>query len=85
MKNIYRCKLCLGLIELFVFKEILKKYYIVIYESEEVCGFFEFDWVVLRLGNGYYEMNMCKIFIEVNWDVFFLEFCRLMGFRFENV
>lgn len=45
----------------------------------------EFDWVILRFGNGYYEMNMFKSFIEVNWDVFFGELVKLMGFKLENV
>lgn len=84
MKNTYRCKLCPGSTESFVSKETLKKHHIATHESEEVCGFLEFDWVVLRPGNGHFEMNMCKTFIEVNWDVFFSELCRLMGFRSEN-
>lgn len=44
----------------------------------------EFDWVILRPGNGHYEMNMFKSFIEVNWDVFFGELAKLMGFKSEN-
>lgn len=80
IKNIYRCKFCLGFFDFFNFKEDFRKYYILLYLDLEEEEFFEFDWVILCLGNGYFEMNMCKIFVELNWDVFFFELFRVMGF-----
>lgn len=35
----------------------------------------EFEWVILCLDNGYFEMNMCKIFVELNLDGFFFLSC----------
>lgn len=45
--------------------------------KEEYDGSLEFDWVILRIGNGHFEKNMCKTFVELNWDVFFSELCRV--------
>jgi hypothetical protein len=41
----------------------------------------EFDWVVLRTGDGHVEMNMMKSFMELNWDVFMSDMCRVLSFQ----
>lgn len=33
--------------------------------------------IILRIGNGHFEKNMCKTFVELNWDFFFSELCRV--------
>ncbi|CAC5402027.1 unnamed protein product [Mytilus coruscus] len=43
----------------------------------------EFDWVHLKIGDGHYEMNLKKAFIDMNWDVFFKELVLRMGWRSE--
>lgn len=43
----------------------------------------EFDWVVLRTGDGHYEMNLMKAFVELNWDVFHKMLAQKMGWKSE--
>ncbi|CAC5370814.1 unnamed protein product [Mytilus coruscus] len=50
----------------------------------EKCQLKEFQWVILRPGNGHIEMNMMKSFTSLNWDVFMDELAKLMGFCSEN-
>ena len=44
----------------------------------------EFDWVFLVCGDGHYEMNLMKSFMELNWNVFMKSFVEIMGFRSEK-
>lgn len=75
IKNIYRCKFCLELFDFFNFKEDFRKYYVLLYLDLEEEEFFDFDWVILCLDYGYFDMNMCKIFVKLNLDVFFFLCC----------
>lgn len=72
IKNTYRCKLCPGSSDSFNSKEDFRKHHTSLHLDLEEEEFLEFDWVILRPGNGHFEMNMCKTFVELNWDVFFL-------------
>lgn len=85
IERILRCGFC-KCSDVFYISEIeFQVYYNFIYIGKDEIKVKEFDWVILRFGNGYYEMNMFKSFIEVNWDVFFGELVKLMGFKLENV
>ncbi|XP_062597901.1 uncharacterized protein LOC134259320 [Saccostrea cucullata] len=44
----------------------------------------EFDWVFLLTGEGHYEMNLMKSFMELNWTVFMKQFVELMGWKSEK-
>ncbi len=44
----------------------------------------EFDWVLLRIGEGHYEMNLMKAFMELNWSVFMCTLTKKMGWTSEN-
>ena len=52
-------------------------------EQEEVHYIREFDWVLVHTGDGHYEMNMMKSFIELNWDVFMTLLVNRMGWTSE--
>lgn len=39
----------------------------------------EFDWVLLRTGDGHYEMNLLKSFFELNWEVCLKQLAQKMG------
>ena len=39
----------------------------------------EFDWIFLLTGEGHYEMNLMKSFMELNWNVFMKIFVEAMG------
>lgn len=43
----------------------------------------EFNWVNLKVGDGHYEMNMMKSFIELNWETYIQELVQRMGWRSE--
>ena len=45
----------------------------------EVSFYYEFDWVLLLTGDGHYEMNLVKSFMELNWEVFMKNFAQKMG------
>lgn len=44
----------------------------------------EFDWVFLICGDGHYEMNLMKSFMELNWNVCMKSLVEVMGFRSEK-
>ena len=44
----------------------------------------EFDWVFLLTGEGHYEMNLMKCFMELNWNVFMKTFVDAMGWSSEK-
>ncbi|MEW8547705.1 MAG: hypothetical protein AB2693_29710 [Candidatus Thiodiazotropha sp.] len=44
----------------------------------------EFDWVMLHTGDGHYEMNLMKAFVELNWDVFMAMLAKRMGWTSES-
>ena len=52
-------------------------------ELEEVHYIREFDWVLVHTGDGHYEMNMMKSFVELNWDVFMTLLVNRMGWTSE--
>ena len=46
--------------------------------------FLEFDWVLLICGDGHYEMNLMKSFMEMNWNIFMKSLVQIMGFKSEK-
>lgn len=46
--------------------------------------YLEFDWVFLITGDGHYEMNLMKSFMELNWHVFMTSFVDEMGWKSEK-
>ena len=44
----------------------------------------EFDWVFLLTGDGHYEMNLMKSFMELNWNVMMKMFADVMGWKSEK-
>ncbi|XP_063971446.1 uncharacterized protein LOC129284191 [Lytechinus pictus] len=53
--------------------------------SEDDLPFdFEFDWTILRIGHGHFEMNMVRSFFKLNWDVCIKELAKCMDFCSEN-
>ena len=44
----------------------------------------EFDWIFLLTGEGHYEMNLMKSFMELNWNVFMKVFAETMGWTSEK-
>ena len=45
--------------------------------------FREFDWIVLKVGDGHYEMNLMKSFMDINWHVCMSELAKRMGWKSE--
>ena len=43
----------------------------------------EFDWVLLRVGKLYLEMNMAKSFTSLYWDVFMCDLAKELGLNSE--
>ena len=41
----------------------------------------EFDWVLLKIGGGHYEMNMFKSFVELNWEPFLSDLASTLSFK----
>ncbi len=41
----------------------------------------EFDWILLCIGDGHYELNMYRAFMELNWDVFMSDVSSTFSFR----
>ena len=41
----------------------------------------EFDWIIPLPGTLHIEMNACKAFVGLNWDVFMMSFAEALGFR----
>ncbi|CAH1778669.1 unnamed protein product [Owenia fusiformis] len=41
----------------------------------------EFDWVLLIPGDGHYEMNLVKSYVELMWEVCYKELVRMLGWR----
>ena len=44
----------------------------------------EFDWLLLKIGHGHFEMNMVRSFFELNWDIFVKDTAYSMGFPSES-
>ena len=44
----------------------------------------EFDWIFLLTGEGHYEMNLMKSFMELNWNVFMKTLVEAMGWSSER-
>ena len=42
------------------------------------------DWVLLICGDGYYEMNLLKSFMEMNWNIFMKSLVGIVGFKSEK-
>ena len=40
----------------------------------------EFDWLLLKIGHGHFEMNMVRSFFELNWEIFVKDVAHCMGF-----
>ena len=43
----------------------------------------EFDWGHVKTGDGHYEMNLMKSYVELNREVFFKELAEQMGWKSE--
>ena len=86
IETTFRCKLCqsTGSIQSFSSDKQFEDHHNNTHADKQPQKFREFDWVILRPGNGHFEMNMFKSFIELNWEVFFSELAKLMGFKSEN-
>lgn len=80
----YRCKNCDVATDSYTSKEQFLAHHELVHSNDEPDEFLEFSWVILRPGNGHFEMNMFKSFVELNWEVFFSDLCILMGFKSEN-
>ncbi|XP_071163549.1 uncharacterized protein [Mytilus edulis] len=52
-------------------------------DVQEVKFVREFDWILLKTGDGHYEMNLMKSFVELNWDVFMRILVNRMGWTSE--
>lgn len=50
---------------------------------DDVEHILEFDWVQLRTGDGHYEMNLMKSFVELNWEVCLKNLVQRMGWKSE--
>ena len=50
-------------------------------ENIQMEFYFEFDWVILKIGGGQFEMNMMKSFTELNWVPLMEHLCITMGFN----
>lgn len=65
IKNTYRCKLCPDSSDSFNSKEDFRKHHASLHLDLEEEEFLEFDWIILRPGNGHFDMNMCKTFVKL--------------------
>ena len=54
-----------------------------LFHNGQVSFCFEFDWVLLKVAGGHFEMNAIKSFFELNWEPFLSELSNLMGFKSE--
>ena len=52
-------------------------------DIEDVKFVREFDWIILKMGDGHYEMNLMKAFVELNWDIFMKPLVNRMGWTSE--
>lgn len=52
--------------------------------EESVACVREFDWVVLCIGPLHVEMNMVRVFFDINWDVFISSLAKELGFTSES-
>ena len=52
--------------------------------QENVACVREFDWVVLRIRPLHVEMNMVRVFFDINWDVFISSLAKELGFTSES-
>lgn len=68
-----------------VIEDLVIDYCLIIYRRQKCIIVSEFDWVVLRIGKFYFDMNMVRYFIDLNWEVFFFRFVSELGFVFEVV
>ena len=51
---------------------------------DDVLCAHEFDWVLLRAGDGHYEMNLMKGFMGLNWRICMSELAKEMGWTSES-
>ena len=72
------CTLCQSS---FFGEEALRKHFASSHNDQSPEFYREFDWVLLRIGAGHYEMNMIKAFTELNWQPFLSDLCRLLSFK----
>ena len=49
----------------------------------DVGFYFEFDWILLRLAGGHFEMISINAFLKLNWFLFMQRLCFLVGLRSE--
>lgn len=52
-------------------------------DEENLRHIREFDWVMIHTGDGHYEMNLMKSFVELNWDGFMAVLAKRMGWTSE--
>lgn len=81
VQGTYTCKLC----QISVFGADKKMNHCTeVHEGEDSFMDREFDWVVLRIGHGHFEMNMKKAFMEVNFAPFMADITNELGFKSAN-
>ena len=74
---------CCGICNKSFFGEEIRKHFKDCHPNEKEEFYLEFDWVVLKIGDGHFEMNMSKTFFELNWVPFMSDLCYIMGFKSE--
>ncbi len=77
--------ICCGLCHAgFLSTSELIKHAISKHGREDIPTYREFNWVIPKVGDGHYESNLFKSFIELNWQVCFSVLCDLMGWKTEK-
>ena len=73
--NVFHCELCHE--SVFGFEEFMNHRCRILYDLDHTR---EFDWIIPLPGLLHIEMNGCKAFFELNWEVFLKSVCTLLGF-----
>ena len=50
-----------------------------------ISYYFEFNWVLLKVASGHFEMNAVKSFFESDWEPFLSQLTYTMGFKSDAV
>ncbi|XP_071792455.1 uncharacterized protein [Asterias amurensis] len=78
IQETYTCKLC----NISVYGNSKKSSHCAdFHQGEDSFLEREFDWVVLRIGHGHFEMNMKKAFMEINFAPFMADITNELGFK----
>ena len=78
IKETRTCAVCQSA---FMDKDPLKSHFDGSHEENDSAElYFKFDWVVLKIGSGHFEMSMAKSINELNWVPLMEHLCVTMGF-----